>query len=243
VPNAPPVFPKNLVDIVASLSLNVTSLHASDTANPIENGLIYLNKILESTLHLRVHEFLINSYIACVTIHEQVRIRFNLDGAMYKIKKKIMSVYENLLKWEVEVKQATEYRNNMLNTNTVPPPNTAAGLTGRRGGQDANLTSQGILGDQHGQFLSNTRETIDSQCNQIAESAPGTSSGQTQEDPYVILGIRSLEKGGNVTDWDRPFENKLIMLLGEDGLALTEEDEIIHLAEASIAGDLEEWVD
>jgi len=77
-----------------------------------------------------------------------------------------------------------------------------------------------------------------SQGGQIVQGSAGTTGilgVQTVQavDPYAILGIRSLEQAGSVTDWDDAFENKLILLLGQFELGLTEGDEIFELAEES----------
>jgi hypothetical protein len=191
----------------------VEEMQNNDPRRSIQNGLMYLNKILETSPYLEIHQCLVDSYLACTQIGQHVQTFFNFNGSTDNIKKQILKVYEEFLKWEVEIKETADRNHQQRTVNAVV---TQASLQG-------NPIAQGTVG------------AMGSQGGQIVPTAPGTLGVQTVQafDPYAILGIRSLEQGGSVTDWDDAFENKLILLLGQFELGLTEGDEIFELAEES----------
>ncbi|KAH8757136.1 hypothetical protein F5882DRAFT_417927 [Hyaloscypha sp. PMI_1271] len=188
----------------------------NDPRKSIHNGLMYLNKILETSPYLQIHQFLVDSYLACTQIGQHVQTFFNFNGSTDNIKKQILKVYEEFLKWEVEIKETADRNHQQRTVNAVV---TQASLQG-------NPIAQGtiwVMGSQGGQIVQGSAGTT------------GILGVQTVQavDPYAILGIRSLEQAGSVTDWDDAFENKLILLLGQFELGLTEGDEIFELAEES----------
>ena len=188
----------------------------NDPRKSIHNGLMYLNKILKTSPYLQIHQFLVDSYLACTQIGQHVQTFFNFNGSTDNIKKQILKVYEEFLKWEVEIKETADRNHQQRTVNAVV---TQASLQG-------NPIAQGtiwVMGSQGGQIVQGSAGTT------------GILGVQTVQavDPYAILGIRSLEQGGSVTDWDDAFENQLILLLGQFELGLTEGDEIFELAEES----------
>ncbi|KAE9376460.1 hypothetical protein N431DRAFT_331452 [Stipitochalara longipes BDJ] len=165
--------PESIMNLAASLSLEQREIPMDDPRNSIQNGLMYLNKILETSPYLRIHQFLFDAYCACTVINEHVMAAFRYPGAAKDTKEAITSVYESLLKWEVQVKEENDSNQTPRSTNTAT----------------------------------------------VGQRAVGQSTGS---DPYNILGIVSLEKGGNRFQWRSNFEDKLNRLLKEYGLVLNE---------------------
>jgi hypothetical protein len=165
------------------LSLKVEEMPSNDPQKSIQNGLMYLNKILETSPYLRIHQFIIDSYLACTEIGQHVSSAFHYNDSTVNIKNQLLNIYEEFMKWEVEQKEASNRNYTVRAVNTV-------------------------IGQP----------------------------GQVAMDPYTILGIKSLENGGSVTDWDDAFENKMLLLLADFELGLIDADEIFHLAENSDKG-------
>jgi hypothetical protein len=216
------------LNLAASLSLKVEEMQNNDPRKSIHNGLMYLNKILETSPYLEIHQFLVDSYLACTQIGQHVQTFFKFNGSTGNIKKQILKVYEEFLKWEVEIKETADRNHQQRTVNTVDTQASGQGNPIFQG-------TVGTTGSQAGQIVQGSAGTMGSHGGQIVSVAPGTLGVQTVQafDPYAILGIRSLEQGGSVTDWDDAFENKLIVLLGQFDLGLTEDDEIFQLADES----------
>lgn len=220
--------PHDILNLAASLSLKVEEMQNNEPRKSVQNGLMYLNKILETSPYLQIHQFVVDSYLACTQIGQHVQTFFNYNGSTDNIKKQILEVYEEFLRWEVEIKETADRNHQQRTVNTLVAQASGQGIPVFQG-------TVGAMGSQGGQIVQGSAGTMGSHGGQIVSSAPGTLGLQTVQtfDPYAILGVRSLEQGGSVTDWDGAFENKLILLLGQFELGLTEGDEIFQLAEES----------
>ena len=96
--------PTGIMNPTASLSLQITQIRRDNPDISIEFGVMYLNKILHSSHYVPIHQFLLAAYMAASQINEHVWSMYNKWGSTDTIKNKVIKVYDELLKLEVDVK-------------------------------------------------------------------------------------------------------------------------------------------
>jgi hypothetical protein len=113
-----------------------------DPRKSITNGLMYLNKILHTSPYLQAHQFFIDSYLASTKINEHVKTTFNYTGSTDNIKRLVIKVYEGLLKWEIQVKEAADQNHQQRVVNTIVPQAGQGGhaIMGQTGGSQSGLS-------------------------------------------------------------------------------------------------------
>lgn len=93
------------MNIAASLALQLDRTRDRRSNASMEIGLIYLNKILQTSPFVAVHQYLLEAYIASTKINDHVGVTYNNRGSADILIMMITKAYDGLLKVEVDLRE------------------------------------------------------------------------------------------------------------------------------------------